>query len=258
MSSRWWARSTLWRPIWWRCAGDLTQRARSAQFREARAFIDRLEPPVLSVPGNHDVPLYNLWLRVFWPWRRYRRWIDRDLEPVFRDDEIIVAGVNTVNPWSWQRGWFSRRDIATVRAAFEGTRGRRVRLVVVHHPMEHMPGEKKSLMHGADRAIRELSDLGTDIVLSGHLHTWRAEPFTRLDGGRSAVQVHAGTGLSTRMRGEENDFNLLTLEDHRLRVDRYAADQELSFDLDSTAVFERTESGWRPVGDGSRMAGACR
>lgn len=46
-------------------SGDLTQRARSEQFQEARAFLDRLPNPQIVVPGNHDVPLYNVFARFF-------------------------------------------------------------------------------------------------------------------------------------------------------------------------------------------------
>src|SRR5579875_2925577 len=62
-------------------SGDLTQRARAGQFAAARRFLAALPRPVLVVPGNHDVPLDAAWARLLWPWRRYRHWIGRDLEP---------------------------------------------------------------------------------------------------------------------------------------------------------------------------------
>ena len=62
-------------------SGDLTQRARPGQFREARAFLDALPAPYLVVPGNHDVPLYNVVQRVLKPLAKYRRIVSTDLEP---------------------------------------------------------------------------------------------------------------------------------------------------------------------------------
>lgn len=203
-------------------SGDFTQRARRSQFRMARAFLDRLEPPVLSVPGNHDVPLENLPLRVVAPFLGYRRWISRTLEPVFTKDGTTVVGLNTVNPYVWQSGKVGRRAVEHACAAFEG-REDTVRVIVAHHPFEHGPDVEKKPMRGAAAAIDELARCGADIVLTGHLHTWRAEPFAERAGRRGAVQVHAGSGLSTRVRGEENDFNLLTVEGRRLLVERYAA-----------------------------------
>ena len=207
-------------------SGDLTQRARPAQFQEAKDFIARLTPPVMVVPGNHDVPLHNLFMRLFMPWRNYRKWISKELEPFVEDDEMIVVGVNTVDPLSWQRGWFSRRAIARVCGAFQETRGRRARLVVAHHPMEHLPGQKKKLMRGAERAIDELSECNADIILSGHLHTWRATTFAERTGRNAILQIHAGTGLSTRVRGEPNDFNLIGIEGNKVSVHRYAVEGE--------------------------------
>src|SRR6476660_1479279 len=75
-------------------SGDLTQRARRREFAAARAFLDGLPFPRLVIPGNHDVPLHNIFTRFFTPLARYRDAITDDLSPVYRDDEIIVVGVN--------------------------------------------------------------------------------------------------------------------------------------------------------------------
>ena len=79
-------------------SGDLTQRAKPHQFRAARSFLDSLPQPQVVVPGNHDVPLYNVFQRFFQPLRKYRRFISQDLEPFYADDEIAVAGINTARP----------------------------------------------------------------------------------------------------------------------------------------------------------------
>src|ERR1043165_359659 len=71
-------------------SGDLTQRARSEQFKEARAFLDALPSPQIVVPGNHDVPLHNVFARFFQPLTKYRRYITPDLEPFHADDELAV------------------------------------------------------------------------------------------------------------------------------------------------------------------------
>ena len=115
-------------------SGDFTQRARVSEFQAAAAFIAALTSPTLSIPGNHDVPLDNLFLRIFMPWHRYRRWINRDLEPGFADAEIVVVGVNTVNRFVWQQGWFKSRALRKIHAAFDGST--RVHIVAAHHPLD--------------------------------------------------------------------------------------------------------------------------
>ncbi len=234
-------------------SGDLTQRARVSQYQDARAFIDRLDPPCLIVPGNHDTPLDNLLVRLFRPWGRYRRWIDADLEPSFHDDEIAVVGVNTVNPLVWQRGWIAGHATRRVCAAFSDVSAAvHTRIVVVHHPLEHAPGERKSLMRGAGAAIDAFAECGADIVLSGHLHSWRAEPYAERKGRTQTLQIHAGTGLSTRLRGEENDFNLLTLEKDRIVVERYVAGEDATGFVPAARLTFRSGTGgwasWLPEG----------
>ena len=57
-------------------SGDFTQRARTEQFQQACQFLERLREAghdVLAVPGNHDVPLYDVLRRFVSPLTRYRR-----------------------------------------------------------------------------------------------------------------------------------------------------------------------------------------
>ena len=226
-------------------SGDFTQRARLGQFRAARAFLDRLDPPWLAVPGNHDTPLDNLAVRLLSPWSRYRRYIDPELEPTWTDDAVVVAGVNTVNHLSWQRGRFSRHAVRRLCGLFDG-HGRRMHVAVLHHPLEHGPEVEKRLMRGAGEALDALGACGTDIVLSGHLHTWHVRPFA---GAGGVLFVQAGTGLSTRVRGEPNDFNLLTLDGPRVTVEQWAAaDGETAFAPVRASGFEKDPDGhWRPA-----------
>ena len=226
-------------------SGDLTQRATDAQFSEAAAFLRDLTAPVLTIPGNHDLPLHNLFVRIFLPWRRYRRWISADLEPSFIDQEIVVIGINTVNRFAWQQGWLRSGAIRKICTAFAGETAGRIRVIVVHHPLEHLDDEHKRLMRNAERGLQELSDCGTDLVLSGHLHSWRADPFAIVEGRRSALQVHAGTSLSDRLRGEVNDFNTLEISPGQISVHRHAfGDSSAGFSVVASSTFVARSGGW--------------
>src|SRR5688572_8134674 len=85
-------------------SGDLTQRARRWQFREARAFLDRLPGPQIVVPGNHDIPLYNPFYRFASPLQRFRDYITEDLNPYFCDSEIALIGANTTRSFTIKDG----------------------------------------------------------------------------------------------------------------------------------------------------------
>jgi 3',5'-cyclic AMP phosphodiesterase CpdA len=224
-------------------SGDLTQRARNRQFAEAAAFIARLPQPVLCVPGNHDTPLDNLYLRLFKPWTRYRRHISADLEPTFQNEALSVVGANTVNRFAWQQGRFSQRMLARVTARFASA-GSRTRILVVHHPLEHLEGSDKSLTRGAGRALKALAEQGTDIVLSGHIHTTHVGPFTAAPG---LLFVQAGTGLSTRLRHEENAFNVLDITPGRVSIRSILAGEDARFAVNANAEFARRDGHWLAV-----------
>lgn len=201
-------------------SGDFTQRARRHQFARAQAFLDRLTVPWLAVPGNHDTPLDNLWVRLMKPWKRYRRAIHSNLEPVHEDDGMVVVGVNTVNRFAWQRGKISDRRVTRACKAF-GERDDRARLVMLHHPLQHGPDVDKRLMEGADAALKAFAECGAQIVLSGHLHNTLIAPFRAWP---QLLFVQAGTCLSSRVRGEANMFNLLDLTHDAVRVESWGAE----------------------------------
>ena len=202
-------------------SGDLTQRARRGEFAQARAFLDDLPAQWLCVPGNHDIPLDRPFLRVLRPFARYKRAVGDTLAPRCDLPGLVVQGLNTADPFAWQRGRIRRRELREACAAFAGTHA--VRIVVAHHPFKHSPETHKTLMKGAERALDALVDCGADIILTGHLHRWRTEPFLSRRGGGRLLQLHIGTGLSTRLRGEDNDFALLDFEGRRCEVTRMIA-----------------------------------
>lgn len=226
-------------------SGDFTQRARPSQYRAARAFLDRLEAPILAVPGNHDTPLDNLWVRLARPWTRYRAHISPELEPSYEDEVMSIVGINTVNHWSWQRGRIGRHTVRRACRAFRGQDTPRLNVAVLHHPLEHLPEVEKRLMRGARDALSSLADCDTDVVLSGHLHRWRAVPFQEAGG---VLLIQAGTGLSTRLRGEPNDMNLITGEHGAVTIERLVAHApDTTFRPAETARFEKREGRWHEV-----------
>ncbi|WP_417723588.1 metallophosphoesterase family protein [Salipiger sp.] len=222
--------------------GDFTQRARRHQYDDARAFLDRLEAPWMAVPGNHDISLENLWRRFMRPFRRYRSYICDNLCPVHAEDGLVMVGLNTVDRFRWQRGKVRWYQMRTACRTFGETEG--IKVVLAHHPFEQDADVEKSLMRGANKAIERLSECGAHVVLTGHLHRWRAEPFLSRKHGRQVLQVHVGTGLSTRLRGQQNDFAVLDLDPSTAEVTRMVARDD-AFVADGTRRFLFGEDGWR-------------
>src|SRR5690606_2035475 len=71
-------------------SGDFTQRAKREQFEQAREFLAQLPAvPLVTVPGNHDVPLYRLLERMRSPHDLYREYISPDLNQVHRFEEAV-------------------------------------------------------------------------------------------------------------------------------------------------------------------------
>jgi len=195
-------------------SGDITQRARASQFAQARAFCDSLAiPQLLAIPGNHDVPLFNLYQRLFTPYARYRKAFGPVLEPVVSTPGMHVIGVKTTRRWRHKNGEVSGAQVERVVAELQRSEPGQLRIVVVHQPVHVMHAEDQhDRLRGWEPAVHAWSRAGADIVMGGHIHLPSlCDLSARLDGlGRRLWCVQAGTALSSRVRaGIPNSVNLL-------------------------------------------------
>lgn len=230
-------------------SGDLTQRAKPAEFREARAFLDSLPGPRLVVPGNHDVPLYNVFQRFFQPLAKFRRYISPELEPAHVDAEMAVVGVNTARSSVFKGGRINEEQIARLRGILCPLPAEVTKIVVTHHPFDLPPGHhSRELVGHARKAMQMFAGCGADILLSGHLHESHTSD-TRLRyriGDYVALVVQAGTATSTRGRGETNSFNVLRIDRPRVRIERFAWTGS-DFAPHDAAAYEHGTEGWRKI-----------
>lgn len=232
-------------------SGDLTQRARSNQFKEARAFLDALPRPQIVVPGNHDIPLHNVFARLARPLKEYRRYITDELRPLYIDDEIAVLGLNTARSLTIKGGRINKTQVAWLREQFSAVAPDVIKIVVTHHPFGLAEGhDENDLVGRARMAIRELSSCGADLFLAGHLHISRAGHMAKLYrfGGVTSLVVQAGTAASTRGRGEANSFNVIRLAQPDMAIERLAWEPaQANFTASVTDRFRRSSTGWSRV-----------
>ncbi|MGH8643375.1 MAG: metallophosphoesterase family protein [Gammaproteobacteria bacterium] len=230
-------------------SGDLTQRARSSQFKAARAFLEALCVPWIAVPGNHDVPLYNLFARFFRPLASYRRYISDDLAPFHRDEEIAVLGIDTTRSLTIKGGRIDEKQIADICEGLGVYEDGITKILVTHHPL-HAPEGRGKPVGRAPRALAALARCRVDVLLAGHLHLSHLEHTAERQriAGYSALVLSAGTATSTRVRGERNSFNVLHIEYPRIDVRRFTWDPErMMFIAPRAEHFRRTTAGWAPA-----------
>jgi 3',5'-cyclic AMP phosphodiesterase CpdA len=201
------------RPALMVLSGDLTQRARPAQFAAARAFVESLRAPFLAIPGNHDIPLYALRTRLLAPYARYCAAFGTELEPAWSSADWLVLGVNTTRWWRHKQGEVSPAQIERVAARLREATPGQLRVVVVHQPMAVIrESDLRNLLRGHAQAARAWAGAGAQLVLGGHIHLPYVLPLPGPD-GRPLWVVQAGTGVSHRLRGDTpNSVNVLRRE----------------------------------------------
>ena len=231
-------------------SGDLTQRAKRSQFREAREYLATLPQPQVVVPGNHDVPLYNVFRRFFTPLSAYRDIVAHDLEPAFIDEEIAVVGVNTARSFVFKGGRINDEQVARLRERLCHLPQAVTKIVVTHHPFDapEGSGEEDQIVGRARMALERLAHCGADVLLSGHLHevhvghTAERYPIQ----GVSALLVQAGTATSSRTRESPNSFNVLRVDPARIEVESLTF-EDGDFRAAAKQVFHHDNGGWHAV-----------
>lgn len=232
--------------------GDITQRARKGEFRQAREFVHRLAPvPVFAVPGNHDIPLWNLPLRLIAPYRRYSNF-QKVLERETLHQGIEILTLNSTSRWRHVQGAFRQ---SRLEKKLLSDRSAAIRLVAFHHPLDcAKPVDEKNLLRNAPEVARALASAQVDLVVGGHIH----DPHVALstarypEAGRSMILSVAGTCLSWRTRkNAPNSFHLIELEagpPGRIQITRFDQDGA-RFKPFAPEHFEReaSQAGWTRV-----------
>jgi len=233
-------------------SGDLTQRARISQFQEAQSFLNSLPRPQIVVPGNHDLPLDNVVLRLWHPLARYKRYITADLEPVYIDTEIAVLGLNTTRRLLIKDGRVNEEQVSSIEKHFGSLPVEQIRIVVTHHPFDLPKGFDDSQLAGRSRmAISQFAKSGVDIFLAGHLHATYAGSTERYNiAGYRALVIQAGTATSSRGRGEPNAFNVIRIRGSEMRVEIHSWQPEKnSFSCQQIKHFRRAAPDSNPAVD---------
>lgn len=218
-------------------SGDITQRARSAQFAAARRFCDSLGVERwLTLPGNHDIPLYNVAARLLSPYGNYKDCFGDELEPELAFGDVLLIGVNTTRPERHKDGEVSDAQIARVVKRLQGAPRGQLRVVVTHQPACVMrPEDEKDRLHGGERAVQAWARAGADLVLGGHIHLPYVSDLCAREQAateRPLYCVQAGTALSHRVRhGTPNSVNVIRWEPPAEGAGRKVCVERWDYDL---------------------------
>ncbi len=232
-------------------SGDITQRARREQFIAARSFCDSLGSiPIMAVPGNHDIPLYNMLARLLYPYFGFIHYLKFPLNERKRFGAVEVLALNSTGRFRVVQGELHRRELNKLT---EFSPAAKFRIVMCHHPMDCPKGsDEKNILKCAVNDLPRFEDAKVDLVLGGHIH----DPLARLSSMRYSGThrpmpiVLAGTCLSSRTRSDApNSFNLIDVcikdDDVELDVTRYdLTTQETYVPLTETQFQRKGRDQW--------------
>ena len=236
-------------------SGDLVEHATDEEFHAAQAFLGSLPCPQIVVPGNHDLPFWNLARRMLEGLRKFRRYITKDPSPEYVDDEIAIVGADSAHRVPVKGGTITSFQLNGLVNRFSSFPNGLVRILVTHHPFDLPdPANPHLLMGHARRSVARLAPV-VDVLVAGHIHVSSVGSTSARynTAGHSMVYVQAGTAVSSRHRGEANAFNLLNIgrseaKEKQVIVDRYSwVKERSSFVPLASTEFLLGKEGWAQV-----------
>lgn len=236
-------------------SGDLVEHATAAEFMQAKEFLESLPKPQIVVPGNHDLPFYNLWLRAIEGLRNFRRYISDDPTPTYVDDHVAVIGFESAHHFPVRGGKITEQQLDSVVERFSALPDCLIRVLVTHHPFDlPEPAKASSLIGHSRHAVSRLAPV-VDVLLAGHIHVSSSgSTSSRYNTGEHAmVFVQAGTAVSNRHKGEVNSFNVLQTGrsgegEKQVQIERYAWDQTSGrFLCHNANEYRLGKEGWAQV-----------
>jgi 3',5'-cyclic AMP phosphodiesterase CpdA len=207
-------------------SGDLTHRGRPSEHAAAAAYLRSLGPPVLAVPGNHDIP-YRFPARFTRTFDEFERhW--ETTHPVFSSDRLHVVGLNSVRAWRHQSGGIRERQLAHAREALRRAPEGALRVVTLHHHLIGAPWRsRKKPVSRRSKVLAGLVDAGAELILAGHIHQGAVSErhefeVVRGDVRGAVVSVAPGLGQPRPdRRGEARGLQVYEAAEHRIRVQTY-------------------------------------
>jgi len=230
-------------------SGDLTHRARAGQFRQAMAFLRDLGVRIMVVPGNHDMPLFDLFTRLLHPFGPYRAGVSGDLAPMLQVGRLRLFGINTADPFSRRGGVVRAGEVDRICRAMRAGPQDVTNILVCHHPMEEPPGFERGETRGAPAAMAQLAAAGLHMALSGHLHHWQTGLGISDSATRKIFQMQTGTALCDRLRERDHGFTVMDVGADRVSVTPWIVSQATQqFEARPAARFARHDGHWHRVG----------
>ena len=206
--------------------GDLAHRGRRGEHEAAARFLRSLGPPLLVVPGNHDIPALPP-ARFSHPWREFeRQWLTT--EPVFATSALHVVGLNSVRPWRHQSGAIRDGQLDDAAARLDAAEAGALRVVALHHQLVGAPWRtRKKPVSRRSHVLATLVASGAELIVGGHVHqgaVCERHEFEVVDADARGVVVATTPGFGRprpHRHGEARGVLVYSADERRIRVETY-------------------------------------
>ena len=229
------------------CSGDLVQFAEQEQcWRDARAWLDQIEMPLLVIPGNHDAIRFRPIARWHKPLRHYFHYIRSERDSALHLPGVSVVGLGTIRAWTLELGYINDAQLSWLEQEFNKGSADTFRIAVQHQAAMPLSwfGLLRTHVRGHERAVHAYGRSGVDLILTGHNHFCHEEPIVRAD--KAMLWSQVGTTTSNRyppIYPKHNYFKRYLIEETQFHIENWEYDEHAqAFSQVKQSTFERTPS----------------
>ncbi|MGL4279279.1 MAG: metallophosphoesterase family protein, partial [Albidovulum sp.] len=201
------------------------------------------------LPGNHDVPLFNLFARFLAPFGGWQRHVGADLTPAREAGAALIFSANTADPYRWRGGALRDRDLGRILAGLRAQEPGMIPILACHHPLKVPQGFQKGETSGATTALPALVSDGLQVVLTGHLHHWEIGLGITEATPQPLLMIQTGTALCDRPGERDHGFSVLEIAADTIAVTPWiAAEGTSTFRPATRRRFARRDGLWHVTG----------
>ncbi len=186
-------------------SGDATNEGQRHEYEKAAEMLEKIEVPLVSIPGNHDARSGGIKL--------FEQYIGPQ-NGVHDIGDAVIISVNSAVGDS-NDGRVGRVKFKMLKNALNKHSDKPIKILAIHHHILPIPmsGRERNVLANAGDLLDLIQRAEVDLVVSGHRH------YPNVYNVENTVFINAGTASSKKTRyGDVNSYCVIHIDETKKKI----------------------------------------